>query len=102
MTKDPAKRREIAKELIKKGVMQGYLAYDGDRVVGWCSCDDKTRYKKLRENREFMTDDVDKGKIKAIYCYDIAPSRRGEGIAHQMLEQICVDAKNEGFSFVEG
>ena len=34
-------RREKAKELILAGVMNGYLAFDGEKVIGWCNSDDK-------------------------------------------------------------
>ena len=94
-------RREMAKKLIEQGDMQGYLAYDEGQVVGWCNVNDKVNYPHLAEDEEYFTDDAEAGKIKAIYCYDIAPAYRGKGIAGLMLERACADAKEEGFDYVE-
>lgn len=99
--KDKNSRRELAKAFIERGVMQGYLAYDEEQVVGWCNSDDKTNYRYLFEDEEYLTEDAEKGKIKVIYCYDIAPAYRGKGIAGLMLEKACADAKEEGFECVE-
>ena len=36
------KRRELARQYVKDSVIQGYLAYDGDRAVGWCNANTKS------------------------------------------------------------
>lgn len=99
--KDRADRRQMAKEMVLQGAMQGYLAYDDDMVIGWCNCDDKLNYRLLAEDEQYFTEDTEKGKIKVVYCYDIAPAYRGKGIASMMLEKACKDAKEEGFAYVE-
>lgn len=95
-------RREKATELIQNGIMNGYLIYDGDRIVAWCNAGDKTTFAPICENGEFATDSLVKGKIKMLYCIDIAPDYRGKGIADQIIEQVLADAKEEGYSYVEG
>ena len=55
-------RREKAKELILNGVMHGYLAYDKEKVVGWCNADDKINYTPILENKEYLTDQNKKGR----------------------------------------
>ena len=94
-------RRKMAENLVNKGVMQGYLAYDGEHIVGWCNAADKISYRHLQEDEEFVTDDCEEGKIKAVYCYDIAPAYRGTGIASKMLEKVCRDSEEEGYMYVE-
>lgn len=94
-------RREKARELILKGIMTGYLIYDNNHVIGWCNTGDKTDYLPIYENDEFRTDD-ERGKVKVLYCIDIAPNYQGKGIANIIMEKVLSDAKEEGYSYVEG
>lgn len=41
---DKACLREKAREPVARGIMQGYLVYEGDRVIGWCNAGEKTNY----------------------------------------------------------
>ena len=95
-------RREKAKELILKGIMTGYLIYDDEHIIGWCNAGDKTDYLPIVQNSEFQTDDYEKGRIKVLYCIDIAPDYQGKGIANLTMEKVLSDAKEEGYSYVEG
>lgn len=95
------KRRKKAEELIQSGTMTGYLIYDASRVIGWCNVGDKSDYRSICENKKYRTDILDKGKIKIIYCMDIAPNYRGRGIANLVVEKAVADAKAEGFSYIE-
>lgn len=52
--------------------MTGYLVYDDSRIIGWCNAGDKTAYLPICENDDFRTDDCEKGRIKVLYCIDIA------------------------------
>ena len=40
-------------------------------------------------------------KTKSVYCFTISPEMRRKGIAKQLLERVCHDAVNEGFTVVE-
>lgn len=102
---DPAERREKAIELIRTGVMQGYLAYLGNTVIGWCNVNDRENYRYLAEMfREtgYQTEKTADTRVKAIYCFLIAPEYRGKGVAQRLLEQICEDAVRDGYAFIEG
>lgn len=96
------KRRQKAIELIDSGIMNGYLLYDDTGVVGWVNAGDKADYQPICENTEFQTDNCQKGRIKILYCIDIAPHIRGRGIANLIFEKVIGDAKAEGYSYVEG
>lgn len=101
---DPKERREKAIEFIRTGKMQGYLAYLEGKVVGWCNVNDRKNYPYLSEMfREtgYDTDEQAELKVKAIYCFLIAPGYRGRGIAGSLLERVCEDATEAGYSWVE-
>lgn len=95
-------RRQRAKELVLQGIMTGYLIYDGNKVAGWCNAGDKIDYGPVCEDVQFFTDRVERGRIKVLYCMDIAPAYRGKGIAKAVMERVLEDAKEEGYSYVEG
>lgn len=94
-------RRRMAEELVAQGVMTGYLIYDGDTVVGWCNAGDKLSYAPVCDYEPFITDPHEPGKIKLIYCFDIAPAYRGQGIARRLIEHILAEAKEEGYFYAE-
>ena len=100
------KRREAAIDCINNNLIQGYLAYIDKRVVGWCNantksnclnCDGWLRFKTAVATGEFDADT----KVKSIYCFAIAPDMKRHSIATKLLQCICKDATDEGFSFVE-
>lgn len=101
--RDPDKRKIYAKKYIEAGTLQGYLAYDGDRVVGWCNTNTRADCLKSMGWLHYMTDIPvhDHEKIKSIYCFAIAPHMKRKGIASRLLERICLDAKKEGFQAIE-
>ena len=90
--------RARAIDYFKSGWMQGYLAYDGDNVIGWCNANDKHRY--TRDVRHFPAGDKDK-KIKSVVCINICPHMRRKGIGTMFLERIYADASAEGYDYVE-
>ncbi len=98
------KRRELARQYVKDGVIQGYLAYDGERVVGWCNANTKSECLHCTSWLRFMQSvdaDDESIKIKSVFCFLIAPDIRRKGIATKLLERVCEDAKADGFDMVE-
>ena len=92
--------REQAIDFIKRGRMQGYLAYINGKVVGWCNANNKRAYNNVNFN--FSEAVPDNGKnIKSIACFSVAPKYRGHGVATALLTVVCQDAKNEGFDLIE-
>ncbi len=99
------KRRYLAEKYIKDGVIQGYLAYDGDRVVGWCNANTKSACLNCTSWLRFMQS-VDTSNdaglnVKSIFCFVIPPDMYRKGIASALLAQVCDDAKSDGFDIVE-
>ena len=100
--------RDSAVRMVANGEIQGYLAYDSDMAVGWCNANDRQNYCRVGE---FDLSDVppdeprdnsrDRGKIKAVVCFEISPEYRGKGIATMLLDRVCRDAGADGYEYVE-
>lgn len=97
-------RRDYAKRMVFLGKIQGYLAYDDNKVVGWCNANKKIDCYNCFCFRNFMKqisrDQTDE-KTKSIFCFAISPEYRGKGIATQLLNEVCLDAKKSGYQHVE-
>lgn len=101
---NPKERREKAIEFIQTGKMQGYLAYSGDKVIGWCNVNDRENYPYLTDMfREigYRTDEPAGTRVKTIFCFLIAPQYRRRGVAQSLLNQACRDAALDGYTCVE-
>jgi GNAT superfamily N-acetyltransferase len=99
------KRRAVALEFVKAGNLQGYLAYSGSRVVGWCNANTKSDCLTCGGWRYAMgsvpTDELTDKRVKSIFCFTIAPDMQQKGIATSLLERVCQDAAQDGFLFAE-
>lgn len=86
------KRRKLARQYVKDGIIKGYLAYHGEQVVGWCNANTKSECLHCTSWLRFMQsieiDDKD-SNIKSIFCFVITPNmqRKGEGEAFEKLER---------------
>lgn len=98
------KRRELARQYVKDGIINGYLAYQGDRVIGWCNANTKSECLHCTSWLRFMqsvnVDDTNL-KIKSVFCFVIVPDMQRKGVATQLLERVCEDAKADDFDIVE-
>ena len=90
-----SKRIDYAKWLIETGRMCGYLAYDGDKVVGWVNANDRAKYPRLRH----LVDGEE--SVLSIVCFIVQKEQRGKGIAKMLLDKIMQDAKGKGYSVIE-
>ena len=99
------KRRAVAYEYVKAGNLQGYLAYFGGQVVGWCNANTKADCVTCVGWQYVMgavpTDELIDKKVKSIFCFTIAPGMQRKGIATRLLERVCQDAALDGFQYVE-
>ena len=95
-------RRERALQFVRDGKIQGYFAYFGERIVGWCNatadCQGGVNFLRSYWPIEEYRADV---KAKSIFCFVIAPDMQRKGIATLMTERVCEDAVKEGFDYVE-
>ena len=100
--------RESAEILIRKGILHGYLAYEGNLAIGWCNANDRQNYIRVgsfnpgkRQEKDYYITSGEKGKIKSVVCFEIAPEYRGRGVAKALLQRVCEDAKRDSFERVE-
>ncbi|HPJ86223.1 MAG TPA: GNAT family N-acetyltransferase [Bacillota bacterium] len=102
---DAGKRRALAIEYVKTGLIRGYLAYMDNRVVGWCNANDKNKCQHCISWLRFLNDvkiqESGKPKTKAVFCFAIASEYRKKGIATGLLKKVCEDAIKEGYDIVE-
>lgn len=95
-------RKEKAREFVRAGSIQGYLAYYEDEIVGWCNTNADCRlcldflssYWPTEEYREDI-------KVKFVFCFMVAPKMQRKGVATKLLERVCKDAERDGFDFIE-
>jgi len=100
------KRRKCAFQYVEGNIIQGYLAYSGNTVVGWCNANTKFSCLKCAGWRRFMDyvplEKLNSGiKVKSIFCFVIAPEMKRKSIATLLLERVCKDAARDGFDYVE-
>ena len=95
-------RRDRAIQFVKTGSLQGYLAYWGDEVVGWCNANADCKfcldYLRLHWPIEEQWENI---KVKSVFCFVIAPKVQRMGVATKLLERVCEDAASDGFDFIE-
>lgn len=100
------KRRAYALQYVRNNNIQGYLAYSGDTIVGWCNANTRSDCLKCaswRRSMDFVPlEESDPGiKVKSIFCFVVAPQMKRKGIATLLLERVCNDAARDGFDFAE-
>ena len=86
----PGEANRIAmRARIEVGEMEGFLAYDGDEVVGWMNAQPRHKLPHCFERMRIATPDTDVPAHEAavIVCFVIAPARRRSGIARALLTQ---------------
>ena len=90
-------KRNYARELIQSGRLNGFAAFCGGEMVGFCNADRKSSYFRLGGESGSGDD-----KILSIVCFTVAPDMRRRGIAKALLAGACRYAKENGFDLVEG
>ena len=86
-------KRNYAKELIQSGRLNGFAAFCGGEMVGFCNADRKNSYFRLSGGSD---------SVLSIVCFTVAPDMRRRGIAKAMLAGACQYAEEKGFDCVEG
>jgi hypothetical protein len=72
---------------IEVGEMEGYLAYDGDEVIGWMNAQPRHKLPHCFERMRTAAPDIPCAPFEAavIVCFVIAPARRKSGVARALL-----------------
>ena len=88
--KDLNKQR--ACERIASAWMHGYLAYDGDEVIGWVAANKANRFVELPATGE---------DVARVLCFIVDANHQGQGIATQLLSFAVTDLGAQGFKAIE-
>lgn len=92
--------RQVAEMQITQGVLQGYLAYDHGKAIGWCNANDRANYPAVPYFEDVPFHAAADVREKAVVCFEIAPEYRGKGVATALLERVIADARAEGYAAV--
>ena len=95
-------RRSKAVEFVRNGSLQGYLAYCGGEIIGWCNANENCQLCINYLRSDWPIEEFNANiKVKSIFCFVIAPKMQRMGVATKLLESVVKDAASEGFDFVE-
>ncbi len=91
--------RSMIIDRIDNNKHKGYLAYENEKVVGWCNVNERLNYERLI--RDFDVIDNLDDKACSIVCFLIHPNYRRKGISNQILKRIIEDYSNTNFDYLE-
>ena len=92
-------RGEYVKQLCRRDVSPGVLAYDGDEVVGWAAVAPRS---ELPFSRSRLIPHVDDLPVWTVWCIRVRPGHRGGGISPALLEGAVDYARSPGAPAAEG
>ena len=84
--------RERACDRIKSGAMHGYLAYEGEEVIGWVAANKANNFVELPPTGN---------NVARVLCFIVDPKHQGKGIATELLSFAIADLGQLGFTSIE-
>ena len=95
--------RRAMQARIETAEMEGYLAYDGDEVVGWMNAQPytKLRYACSRMRIPQPALAVPPHDAAAIVCFVVHPERRRRGVSRALLGYGIDNLRARGFALVD-
>ncbi|GAA5173208.1 GNAT family N-acetyltransferase [Pseudonocardia eucalypti] len=92
-------RGEYVRELMRRPVPPGVLAYDGVDVVGWAAVAPRADLPFARSRKIPHVDDL---PVWSVWCFRVRAGHRGRGIAHALLDGAVDFAREHGAPAIEG
>lgn len=99
MERPGEKNRKEAVEAIRNGTMRGYLAFNGEKCIGWLNANALDAYVRVRDG---LIPHVGGMKAGLVICFVIHPEYRGNGVATLLLEHALEGFRKEGYEIVLG
>jgi GNAT superfamily N-acetyltransferase len=84
--------RKTACDRINSKQMNGYLAYEGDEVIGWVAANKANNFVGLPSTGE---------DVARVLCFIVDPKHQGKGIATDLLNFAIADLRSKGFKSIE-
>ena len=94
----PEVNRAAVKERICTRSMHGYLAFDGERAIGWCHAAARITLPALRDEPD---PDGAADATGSIVCFVIAAAYRRRGLAGRLLDAACDGFRAQGLRYAE-
>jgi len=91
-----SENRDAAVYRMDNAQMQGLLAYQDGKVVGWCNAAARNLLHALDSEPI-----ADADKTGTILCFLVSPALRGQGVATQLLNAACDYLASLGLLWVE-
>ena len=92
-------RGAFVRELTRRDIAPGVLAYDGDDPVGWAAVAPRADLPFARSRKIPHVDDL---PVWSVWCFRVRPGHRGRGITHALLEGAVSYARQHGAPAIEG
>jgi len=92
-------RGDYVKQLCRRRVAPGVLAYEDHDVVGWAAVAPRS---ELPFARSAKIPHIDDQPVWSVWCIRVRPGHRGKGISHVLLEGAVAYARSKGAPAVEG
>jgi GNAT superfamily N-acetyltransferase len=92
-------RGEYVKELCRRPVAPGVLAYEHEVVVGWAAVAPRSELPFARSRKIPHVDDL---PVWSVWCIRVRPGHRGKGISSALLDGAVEYAREQGAPAVEG
>jgi GNAT superfamily N-acetyltransferase len=87
-----AVNRQAACDRINARVMNGYLAYEGDEVIGWVAANKASNFVSLPPTGE---------DVARVLCFIVSADHQGKGVATDILNYAIDDLRGKGFKSLE-
>ena len=84
--------RQKACDRISDGTMHGYLAFDGEKVIGWLAANKGNNFKMLPPTSETTA---------RMLCFVVDKNHQRQGVASALLNFAVEDLGRQGFEIVE-
>jgi GNAT superfamily N-acetyltransferase len=92
-------RGEYVKQLCRRKVAPGVLAYEDTEVVGWAAVAPRS---ELPFARSTTIPHIDQLPVWSVWCIRVRPGHRGKGISHALLNGAVDYARSKGAPAIEG
>jgi GNAT superfamily N-acetyltransferase len=92
-------RGGYVRELTRRPIAPGVLAYDSGEVVGWAAVAPRSELPFERSTKIPHVDDL---RVWSLWCIRVRPGHRGRGVAHALVRGAVDYAASQGAPAVEG
>ena len=92
--------KRLLKKLVDSKSAPGILAFDGDKVIGWCSVGPREDFPGLERSRTLKP--LDEIPVWSIVCLFVRKEYRRRGVAVALIAEAARFVKTSGGKMIEG